>query len=116
MADETKSLKGLFQGMIPVGCELVHGTVINVSPLKIQIANDEKLIVGPNSVVVPRHLTEHQVTVTIPESGSHAQYQYSGLHGHSNVTMTVHNGLTAGDKLHILAVQNGKKYFLLDMV
>ena len=116
MADETKSLKGLFQGMIPVGCELVQGTVIKVSPLKIQIANDEKLIVGPKAVVVPRHLTEHQVQVSIPESGKHAQYAYSGQHSHTKVMMTVHNGLATGDRLHILTVQNGKKYFLLDRV
>jgi len=50
MADESMSLKGLFQGMVPVGCELVQGTVIQLSPLKIQITNDEKLIVGPAAV------------------------------------------------------------------
>jgi len=116
MADESMSLKGLFQGMVPVGCELVQGTVIQLSPLKIQITNDEKLIVGPAAVVVPRHLTTHQVLVTIPASGAHSQYSGSGVHSHTEVNMTVYNALKKGDVLHILAVQNGKKYFLLDRV
>jgi hypothetical protein len=114
MGDEAKSLKGLFQGMVPTACELVQGTVISISPLRIQMENDAKLIVGPASVVVPQHLTTHTVKVTIPASGGHSQYVGSGVHSHSEVTMTVYNALKVGDKVHLLAVQNSKKYFVLD--
>lgn len=114
--DESKSLKELFQSMVPVGCELVQGKVISVSPLKIQIANDEKLIIGPAATVIPKHLTTHTVKVSIPDSGGHSQYAGSGVHSHTEVNMTVYNGLQAGDMLHLLAVQNGKKYFALDRV
>ena len=114
MADETQSLKGLFQGMIPAACELIQGTVISASPLKIQAANDAKLIIGASSLVVPRHLTTHQVKVSIPASGGHTQYEGSGVHSHTEVIMTVYNALQTGDTVHLLAVQNGKKYFVLD--
>lgn len=111
-----KSLKELFQGMIPDACALVQGTVLSVSPLKIQIANDDKLIIGAAATVIPRHLTNHTVKVTIPDSGGHSQFAGNGIHSHTEVTMTVYNGLKAGDVLHLLAVQNGKKFIALDRV
>jgi len=114
--DEALSLKGLFQGIIPPACALVQGTVISITPLKIQIKNDEKLIIGAAATVIPKHLTDHTVTVTIPSSGAHSQYTGNGLHSHTEVTMTVYNGLRKGDELHLLAVQNGKKYFALGRV
>ena len=114
--DESQSLKGIFQGLIPTACELLQGTVISTSPLKIQIANDSKLIIGAAITVVPKHLTTHTVKVTIPASGGHSQYEGSGVHSHTEVTMTVYNALQTGDAVHLLAVQNGKKFIALDRV
>lgn len=110
------SIKKLFQDMIPTSCALVEGTVISTSPLKIQITNDAKLIIGAASTVIPQHLTNYSVTVTIPASGGHSQYAGDGVHTHKEVTMTIYNGLKQGDKLHLLAVQNSKKYFALGRV
>ncbi len=111
-----ESLKKLIQDMIPASCALVEGTVISTSPLKIQITKDAKLIIGAASTIIPQHLTNYSVAVTIPASGGHPQYVGDGVHTHKEVTMTIYNGLKPGDKLHLLAVQNGKKYYALDRV
>ena len=77
------SIKELFQGMIPNAADLLQGTVTSTKPLKIQIANDSKLIISKLSAVIPRHLSNYTVIVEI---------------------------------VHLIALQNGKKYFVLDRV
>lgn len=96
------SLKGLFQGMIPRDVELLQGTVISTNPLRIQMVNDSKLIISSISTVIPEHLTDHTETIT-DASGVSAQ-------------ITVHRALQTGDRLHLLSVQRGKKYFVLGRV
>ena len=96
------SIKELIQGMIPREVDLMQGTVISTSPLRIKMINDSKLIISRISTVVPRHLTDHKVSVTTADGDS--------------AEMTVHNALNTGDKVHLLAIQNGKKYFVLDRV
>ena len=113
--DRPESLKGLFQGMIPEQCGIVQGTVLSTEPLEIQITGDEKLLVHATSVIVPKRLTDYQVQILIPESGGHAQYSGDGKHSHE-VTMTVYNALKQGDVVHLLVVQEGKKFFVLDRV
>lgn len=132
------SLKGLFQGMIPEAVELLQGTVIQESPLKIQMANDNKLITGESITVVPRSLTDHEVEADVrladgtidsetskalnPGSKSASAYgSEQHIHKLTSFTIargviTVHNHLAKGDKVHVLAIQNGKKYFVLDRV
>ncbi|MBR5432148.1 MAG: DUF2577 domain-containing protein [Bacteroidales bacterium] len=116
MSGTGTSLKELFQGMIPSSCSLLQGTVISVSPLKIQIANDAKLVISAASTIIPKHLTDRTVKVTIPNSGGHSQYVGSGIHSHTEVNMTIYDGLKPGDKLHLLAVQNSKKFIALGRV
>ena len=44
-------------------CDLRYGTVVSTNPLRIQISSQLTL---PSSVlVVPKHLTNHQVSVTL---------------------------------------------------
>lgn len=116
--DESQSLKGLFQGMIPTQCELVQGTVISASPLKIQITNDEKLVIGAAITVVPQHLTDYEVEITTNGYGWVTQSSDGHNHAinHGRRKIMVHGALKTGDKVHLLAVQNGKKYFALDRV
>lgn len=126
------SLKGIFQGMIPADAELMQGTVISTSPLKIQMTNDEKLIINERITVVPRHLSDYvtEATFTVDggtlasvttESGSH---QHSGgTHSHplatftlSHGTLTVYNSLKVGEVVYVLSLNNGKLYYVLDRV
>ena len=62
---EQTSLKGLFQGMCGGDVQVLQGIVKSASPLKIQIVNDEKLVIGPNITYVPRHLTNYTTTCSL---------------------------------------------------
>lgn len=126
-------LKQLFQSMVPDGPELMEGTVIQTGPLKIQMTNDEKLIINERVTIVPWHLTDYTSRATYrkmdgkldswtkkdgshddPIGGTHVHYGedfnlYKGI-------IIVHNALRVGDKLHILALNHGKLYYVLDRV
>lgn len=156
MAEETEktSIKQLFQGMVGDSVEVLQGIVKSATPLKIQIVNDEKLVIGPNITYVSRHLTDYTATVDIVQGkgavdsktqsdGSHTHsysgttesggvpahtHPYSGetqgkAHTHSlnsfnifGATMTVYNALKVGEKVHVLAFNHGKQYYVLDRI
>lgn len=74
---ETGSIKEMFQKISQIGTDLIIGTVILESPVKVRAVNDEKLIVTP---VVPSRLSD----------------------------------LKKGEQIHMLVLNNGKKYYALD--
>lgn len=125
MAEETEktSLKQLFQGMAGDGVEVLQGIVKSVGPLKIQIVNDEKLTIGPNITYIPRHLTDYSTEVTVSwrtenASGGSGDAAYAS-HNHAitgRKTITVHNALKVGDRVHVLSFNHGKQYYVLDRV
>lgn len=134
MADET-SLKGIIQGMMFDSAELMQGTVISASPLKIQMANDEKLIINERITVVPRHLSDYTTTATYTvgdgslnsvttTSGAHSGHTSGdGTHYHplstftlTKGTITVYNALKTGEKVYVLSLNRGKLYYVLDRV
>ncbi len=127
------SLKEVLQGMSARNTELLQGIVISESPLKIQAMNDSKLIITDISAIIPWHLTDYETTVDLEETENspiiHAATSKDivskvvSLHAHENekfkiykLKIKVYNSLRKGEKVHILAVQNGKKYFILDRV
>ena len=147
------SIKELFQGMTPEGANVIQGTVISASPLKIQAVNDEKLILPEGVLIVPRHLTDYTTTCDISlgqgainsvtqsgqgthphgssgthgghssGDGSHSHPSGEGAHVHnvatfniSGASITVHNALQSGERVHLLSFNNGKKYYILDRV
>lgn len=124
MADNngsTTSLKGIFQGMIPADAELMQGTVISASPLKIQMANDEKLIVNERITVVPWHLTNYTTTCSFAKGEKGSVYgpdtrgdRLTDLTFSGSITM--YNALKTGDKVYVLSLNNGKLYYVLDRV
>lgn len=80
-------------------CDLRYGTVINNNPLQIRITN---LLVIPSAVlVIPEHLTNRNVNITIDGEEK---------------TMTVQNELKVGDKVALLRKQGGQSYFILDRI
>lgn len=94
--------------------ELCYGQVLSDKPLLIRV--DQKLSLPGAFFVIPRRLTDHTVEVSV-DWGTGTE----GTHPHSHrvagrKAMTVHNGLKAGDKLILLAVQQGQKYLILDRV
>lgn len=91
---EQTSLKGMIQNMVAGDVEVLQGIVKSASPLKIQIVNDDKLIIGPNITYVPRHLTDYTTTVDIVQgSGSvSSNTQSDGSHTHSYSGSTENGG------------------------
>ncbi len=127
------SIKEMMQGMSERNAELLQGVVISESPLKIQAVNDSKLIITQVSAIIPWHLTDYETTVDLEETENspiiHAATSKDivsetvSLHSHKNekfkiykLKVKVYNALKKGEMVHILAVQNGKKYFILDRV
>ena len=76
------SLKGMIQNLSGNGIDLIQGTVVSLSPFKIQAVNDSKLIISKISLVIPSRL----------------------------------GSLEAGDRVHMLVLNKGKKYYVLDRV
>ena len=114
-------------------CDLRYGTVVSNNPLKVQVTN---LFTIPESLlVVPEHLTDHSVDVTInwttEISGNHVHtfssntadggdsIEIGGEHHHllaGKKTMTIHNALKVGDKVALLRKSGGQSYFILDRI
>lgn len=115
------SLKEVLQGMAAGETEVLQGIVKSANPLKIQIVNDEKLIIGPNITYVPRHLTNYTTTCSLAKGDKGSVYgpctdgsrltdfTFSG-------SITVHNALKVGEKVHILSFNHGKQYYVLDRI
>lgn len=117
------SIKGIFQEIAGSDIQVLQGVVKSISPLKIQVTNDEKLIIGPNITYVPWHLTDYATEVTVEwetgdASGGSGEAAYAP-HRHTILgrkKITVHNALKVGEKVHILSFNHGKQYFVLDRV
>lgn len=126
MAEETEktSIKGMIQGFADAGAPgLLQGIVKSTGPLKIQMVNDEKLVIGQNITYVPEHLTDYETEVTVDwstntASGGSGDAAYAshahGITGRKKII--VHNALKVGDRVHVLALNHGKQYFVLGRV
>jgi hypothetical protein len=108
-------------------CDLRFGTVVSVSPLKIQISSNLTL---PESVlIVPRHLTDYSVkcnigsasnldvnvvenTLVIANSDSNEEAPEEV----DERTITIYNSLVVGDKVAMVRNQGGKSYYILDRI
>ena len=76
------SIKGLVQELSGHDVQITQGTVVSASPLQIQMANDEKLVVGSSICYVPQHLTDYQVSVDLSGGTLTASTDESGEHKH----------------------------------
>lgn len=122
MGGET-SIKGLFQGMAGEGVQVLQGIVKSVSPLKIQIVGDDKLIIGPNNICVPRHLTDYDTEVTVQwqtenRSGGGGYAEFAS-HNHAitgRKVIKIHNALKKEEQVYVLSYSHGKQYYVLDRV
>lgn len=125
-------------------CDVRVGTVVSVSPLKIKI--NDNLILPESVLVVPKHLTDYTVNVSMhwdTNSVNNHSHQYSGTtgsgsdpshsHGYSGTTegagkhnhtvssngersITIHNALKVGDMVALIRNQGGKTYYITDRV
>lgn len=140
---EANSLKELFQGLIPPGSAILQGTVTKDDPLEITAANDSKLVISGEQLIVPWHLTDYttHVDYTMGDKGELRDETYTKVDGeHQHVdsrggdtskvkhkhyveklnaykmTLKVYNHLQKDDLVYLLSINNGKLYYVLDRV
>lgn len=106
-------------------CDLRYGEVTSTNPLKVHITN---LFTLPASMlVVPEHLTDHEVKITTSGYGWVTEDKSGGggmaafeSHNHeinqSQKTVKIHNALKVGDKVALLRKQGGQSYYILDRI
>ena len=94
------SLKGMLQGLAPDAGGVLQGKVTSADPLKIQVANDDKLELSGNNLVVPRHLTDYDAKIDIQLGGGtiDSKTKKDGAHPHG--TSGTHGGHTGGSGAH----------------
>lgn len=93
-------LKELIQSLAPEAPGVIEGTVTNASPLQITLANDSKMVLGKNSLIVPRHLTDYMVEVDMQKSAGALDSKTTkegGEHEHEDGS---HDGHESGDGKH----------------
>ena len=132
--NEPTSLKEIIQSLAPSQIEIIRGRVTQVAPLRIQIINDDKLILNENTAIVPWYLTDYTTRCDIElRAGTiNSQTHQDGAHAHPGVatagahvntldtfniysaTIRQYNGLKVGEMVFILSFNHGKKYFVLD--
>lgn len=135
--EDATSLKQLIQSMAPNGAGVVEGTVTCAIPLEITLTNDAKMVLSINSLIVPEHLTDHEIVADIMMDGGtlyaptggdedrgqheHPGVEKGGEHEHElkNFQFTggkiiIHAGLKVGETVYLLSYNNGKKYYILD--
>lgn len=109
---------------------LIFGTVISVSPLKIQI--DQKTIYTESMLILTRNVTDYEVDISfscqteIVRHGHPVVDTYTGGGSATAVdhqhTLTgkkkgmIHNALLVGDKVVLARMQKGKQFIVLDRI
>lgn len=93
-------------------CDLRYGTVTSVSPLKVQITN--QFVIPKSLLVVPQHLTNYTVDVTVDWDTSSVNEHTHKVSGKKS--MVINNALKVGDKVALLRKQGGQSYFILDRI
>lgn len=79
--------------------DLRYGKVTSTNPLKVQVTN--QLTLPKALLVVPKHLTNYDVTITIDGEDK---------------KIKIKNALKNGDKVALLRKQGGQSYFILDRI
>ena len=100
---------------------IFFGTVVNASPLKINI--EQKMTLDSSHLVLTSLVStfnvdmsmEHRTENTSGGSGD-ASFESHNHEYKGKKQFTVHLGLTKGEKVILLRVQGGQKYIVLDRV
>lgn len=121
---------------------VLFGTVVSVSPLKIDV--EQKMTLGEKQLILTRNVTDYDVSMTIDHQTESAltthTHSYSGNvdsggpgpHAHSYTGETdptdlshvhkykgtkvfrIHNALKIGERVVLIRVQGGKKFLVID--
>lgn len=110
------SIKQLLQGMIPDGSAVIEGTVTSASPLEITLANDSKMKLTRNSLILPEWLTDVEKTIDIMLDGGNisaptGMEKTGGAHKHEGGE---HDGHESGDGKHVHENDGKHTHYLKD--
>lgn len=102
-------------------CDLRIGTVVSTSPLKIRVT--QQLVLPESLLIVPQHLTDYRMDVTVDwstehESGGSLDAAFES-HAHKikgKKSVLIHGALKSGDKVALLRKQGGQSYYILDRI
>lgn len=106
MADAVALVKRAAVEAVEAGkpMQAVFGTVVSALPLKIQ--TDQKAVYTAKMLILTRTVTDHSLTVTVEEVGVPPYTR----------TISLRNGLRAGERVVLLRVQGGRRFLVLDRV
>lgn len=105
---------------------LLFGTVVSVSPLKIQV--DQKVTYTEKMLVLTRNVTDYEVDMTVSFHTAVVSHSHSVTGGgeatavdHSHPIsgrkrFKIHNALMVGDHVLLARIQKGKKFVVLDRI
>ncbi len=80
-------------------CNIVFGSVISDSPLKINV--EQKLTLSQEQLILSRSVTDFQIEIS--------ENDYKKM-------LIVHNKLKAGEKVILSRLQGGQKFVVLDRI
>lgn len=106
-------------------CDILQGYVLSASPLKIQIS--DKLILDDDFLVLPEHLTDHEVEIeietakkwTTESTGGGAGEAAFASHSHDikgKRKMKILNALKKDDIVLLLRQDGGQNFIVLDRI
>lgn len=99
MAD---SLKGLIQGLHVNEIKILEGEVVSANPLRITLASDAKMTLGAAALCVPAQIAgDYKAEISLSEQSG------------GRVMAIIHNTLRVGERVYLISVNSGKKYFVL---
>lgn len=82
--------------------DLLYGKVLSVSPLRIQVANEPKLILAESFLILSDLCREKKVQIPLQDSPEGTPLE-----------VTLWNGLAVGDSVAMLRVLQGSKFYVL---
>lgn len=95
--------------------DVMSGTVVSVKPIKIEV--EQRFEVSGDMVIVPEHLTDHEIKVTVEKTNTEKagdpehQHEYGG-----ELVIKVHGALQKGDRVQMIRQQGGQKFLIIDKV
>lgn len=93
--------------------DVVYGTVISVSPLKVQI--DQKLTLEAEHLKLTRAVMDYEVEMTVDHVTEPATCTVSHSHEYKGrKKFMIHNGLVVGDKVTMIRAHGGQQYLIID--
>ncbi len=103
----------VIKDQMPAAVTVKSGVIKSVAPLSVQVVGDEKLLLTAELLIVPQHLTRHDVIMDIPKMCNYSGEGACNYNGEGAV-VTVHSELKMGDTVCLLSFNSGKKYYILD--